>query len=217
MRKTMWSILAVLAVLACAGLSQADEPKADKPKTVQPKKENVDDRQQRRKEAFDEAVTNKEFDKALAILDEMLADKEISDDDRFAATLAQFKIYFDKKVNGAKACQAAKKLGEMKKDDSELLNEIAWTLIDAPHLKNLDLDVILSLAKQAAELTKYSEPAILDTLARVYFEKNDLGKAVEFQTKAVEKIKGNDTIPDDMKTQMKDTLEKYKAKKNAKK
>ena len=217
MRKTMWSILAVLAVLACTSWAWAEDPKPAQPKAEPPKKESVDDRQQRRKEAFDAAATSQDFDKALSVLDEMLADKEISDEDRYLATFAEFQILIEKKGDGAKACPLAKKLAEMKKNDSEILNALAWTILDTAKVKNRDLDLALSIAKQAGEVSKYSDPAILDTLARAYFEKNDLDKAIEFQTKAVEKAKGNDSLPNDMKAEMKDTLEKYKAKKKAQK
>jgi pentatricopeptide repeat protein len=212
MRKTMWSILAVLAVLSCASWARAEDPKPDKPKAERPKKETVDDRQQRRKADFDAAATSQDFDKALSILDEMLADKEIPDEDRFLATFASFQILLDKKGDGAKACPLAKKLAEMKKDNAEVLNALAWTILDTANVKNRDLNLALDIAKQAAELSKYADAAILDTLARAYFEKNDLDKAIEFQTKAVEKGQG-----DDVKSQMKDTLEKYKAKKKEKK
>ena len=74
----------------------------------------------------------------------------------------------------------------------------------------------LALAKQAAELSKEEDGAILDTLARAYFEKGNLDKAIENQAKAVEKSENNQELPDDMKAQVKETLEKYKAKKSEK-
>ena len=216
MRKTMWSVLAVLAVLSCTSWTRAEEPKPAQPKAQHPKKENVDDRQQRRKEAYEAARENQDFDKALSILDEMLADKEISDEDRLLATFADFQLLIEKKGDGAKACRLATKLAQMKKDNAEVLNALAWTILDTPKVKNRDLDVALSIAKQAAEVSKYADPSILDTLARAYYEKNDLAKAIEFQTKAVEKAKGNESLPDDVKAQMKDALEKYKAAKSKK-
>jgi tetratricopeptide (TPR) repeat protein len=216
MRKTitMWSIL---AVLACVGWARAEDPKPAQPKPEQPKKESVDDRQQRRKEAFEAAIGKEDFDKALSVLDEMLADKEISKEDRAGGTFAEFRILIEKKGDGAKACPLAKKVAEMMKDNAEVLNALAWTILDTPKAKHRDFDLALTIAKQAAEVSKYGDPAILDTLARAYFEKNDLDKAIEFETKAVEKAKGSSSVTDDVRTEMKDTLEKYKAKKKAKK
>ena len=60
-------------------------------------------------------------------------------------------------------------------------------------------------------MSKGEEGAILDTLARVYADKGDIDKAIEFQTKAVAKA------PDDLKDQLTEVLEKYKAKKAEKK
>jgi len=208
MRKTIASILMVLAVLASAGLARAEEPKPDPSK-----KASVEDRQKQRKEAFVAAMSNKDFDKALSILDEMINDKEVSDDDRLKAGCAQFGILVAEKKDGAKASALAKKLSQTKKDDSMLLNELAWTILDTPDLKNRDLDVALAIAKQAAEVSKYVDGPILDTLARAYFEKGNLDKAIEFQTKAVEKCQNNDTISDEIKAQVKETLEKYQNKK----
>ena len=208
MRKVTTLILAALAVLASASLARAADPKPDPSK-----KASVEDRQKQRKEAFGAAVSTKDFDKALSILEEMIKDKEVSEDDRFKAGCAQFGILATEKKDGGKACPLAKKLSESKKDDATLLNELAWTILDTPDLKNRDLDVALAIAKRAAKVSKYVDGPILDTLARAYFEKGDLDKAIEFQTKAVEKCQNNDTISDEIKEQVKETLEKYQNKK----
>jgi uncharacterized protein (UPF0147 family) len=265
MRNTTWSILATLAVLAGAAWARADEPKSPPAKPDQSKEEDGEARQQRRGEAFQAAIkakdfnkalaildeiakdketpeevrdkmplarfqvrmqkfqaaaAQKDFDKALAVLDEVLQDKQLPKDARFAAIFTQFQILMEKKGDGAKACPLAKQLSEMCKDKPEVLNGLAWIILDTPNVKHRDLDLALTVAKQAAEASKYDAPAVLDTLARAYFEKNDLDKAIEFQTKAVEKMKdakGDESLPDDVQAKMKETLEKYKAKKSAKK
>jgi pentatricopeptide repeat protein len=208
MRKELASILAVLTVLTLAGVACAEEPKA-----APPKKTEVKARQKQRAEAIKAALSSKDFDKALTIFDEMIKDKEVPEDERFEATCAQFLILATEKKDGAKACPLAKKLSEAKKDDAKLLNELAWTILDTPDLKNRDLDLAMTIAKRAAEVSKHNDPAILDTLARAYYEKGDLGKAIEFQTKAVEKSEKNSELPDEVKTQIRETLEKYQNKK----
>ncbi len=216
MQKAIWSLLTVLAVLAYAGVARADEPKADQPKADQPKKESVEERQQKRKEALESAVAGQDFDKALAALQEMIDDKDVPDDAKLEATLFQFRILTKEKHDGAKACPLAKKLSEAKKDDAELLNELAWTILDTADLKNRDLDLALTIAKQAGEASKYERGDVLDTLARAYYEKGDLDKAIEFQTKAVDKVEKAENDPnvnDEIKTQIKATLAKYKAEK----
>jgi hypothetical protein len=198
----------VLVILASAGLACAEKPKADPAK-----KAIAEKRQKQREEALKAAASSKDVDKLLSILDEMCNDKEVSDDDRLLAGYAQFRLLATEKKDGAKACAMAKKLSETKKDNSELLNELAWTILDTPDLKNRDLDVALVIAKRAAKVSKYIDGPILDTLARAHFEKGDLDKAIEYQTKAVEKCENNDSISDEIKAQVKETLEKYQNKK----
>jgi tetratricopeptide (TPR) repeat protein len=208
MRKTIASILTVLAVLASSGVIRAEEPKAGAAK-----KPAIGERQKQREEAFKAAMVNKDVDKALSVLDEMIADKETTEADRFQASCFQFGILATVKKDGAKACPLAKKLSETKNDDPTLLNELAWTILDTPDLKNRDLDIALAIAQKAAEASKNEDGAILDTLARAHFEKGDLDKAIEIQTKAVEKCQKDDRITDEVKTQVKETLEKYQNKK----
>ena len=70
-------------------------------------------------------------------------------------------------------------------DDSMLLNTIAWSIADTEGLKVRDLDLAMKAATQANKLTGSENAAILDTLARVYFEKSDLEGAVKWQKLAV--------------------------------
>jgi pentatricopeptide repeat protein len=207
MRKAIASALTVLAVLASANLARAEDPKP------QAKNSALEQRQEQRKAAIGKAFSNKDFDKAISVLDEMVNDKEVSNDDRLIANRFIFAILATEKKDGAKACQLAKKLSEANKDDSELLNELAWTILDTADLKNRDLDLAMDIAKKAADASKYESGAILDTLARAYFEKGDLDKAIEYQTKAVDKCEHDGSLPDDVKTQVKETLEKYQNKK----
>jgi tetratricopeptide (TPR) repeat protein len=209
MRKTIALVSIAIAVLASTGLTRAEEPKTDAAK----KKTTVEERQKQRDAALRALESSQDADKALKILDEMIGDKEVSEGDRFKARCAQFGIWALLKKDGAKASALAKTLSEAKKDDAELLNELAWTLLDTADLKNRDLDLAMTIAKRAAKVSKHADGPILDTLARAYFEKGDLDKALEYQTKAVEKCKNNEKLPEEVKSQIKETLEKYQNKK----
>lgn len=91
--------------------------------------------------------------------------------------------------------------------DAQTLNAIAWTIVDpAGDVEKKDLDLALKAANKSNEFTGYKDPAILDTVARVHFEKGDLKKAIEFQTKAV------DNAPSDQKPMLEATLKEYQAK-----
>ena len=84
------------------------------------------------------------------------------------------------------------------------LNQVAWTIVDNPNVKNRDYDVAMKAATRANELSKGKDAAILDTLARVYYEKGDLKNAVKYQKQAVEHAPDNQ-----MGADIKDVLKKY--------
>ncbi|MCE9553732.1 MAG: redoxin family protein [Planctomycetes bacterium] len=98
------------------------------------------------------------------------------------------------------------------KDNPNILNLIAWAMVD-PELpfENPDLDVALTAALRANEIAKGNRSDILDTLARVYFTRGDVAKAIEFQTLAVEKA----SEPE--KANANKTLAQYQAKQPEKK
>ncbi|MEC9475634.1 MAG: hypothetical protein VX764_01210 [Planctomycetota bacterium] len=71
-------------------------------------------------------------------------------------------------------------------DNSGTLNSIAWTIADSEGLEVRDLDLAMKAAAQANKLTESKDAAILDTLARVYYEQGDLKSAVKWQKLAVQ-------------------------------
>ena len=83
------------------------------------------------------------------------------------------------------AYAVGRELVENNFDDSMLLNTIAWSIADTEGLEVRDLDLAMKAAAQANNLTGSEDAAILDTLARVYFEKGDLESAVKWQKLAV--------------------------------
>jgi hypothetical protein len=98
------------------------------------------------------------------------------------------------------------------KDNPNILNFIAWTMVD-PELpfENPDLDVALAAALRANEVAEGKRSDILDTVARVYFTRGDVAKAIEFQTMSVEKAAESE------KENLKKTLSQYLAKQKEKK
>lgn len=91
-------------------------------------------------------------------------------------------------------------------DEAHVLNHIAWGIVDEEGVQTRDLDFAYKAAKRANELTESEDAAILDTLARVYYEKGDLKNAVQWQRKSVEHSEGI-WYADDLK----ETLERYEA------
>ena len=85
------------------------------------------------------------------------------------------------------------------------LTDIAWTIADPQGtVKNKDLDLAKKAAEAACEISGWKDAAVLDTFARVCFLKNDVKKAVEVQTLAVEVSEPG------FKPQLTETLEEYK-------
>jgi tetratricopeptide (TPR) repeat protein len=191
----MRSLFGVSLALSCAVLLWAADTQTGNTKP---------DKQQRNK-AINDALVAKNFDKALGLLEKMGNDKQATCDEKFLSLYYQFKIQAEQKHDGVKASALAKKVSETMCGCQTTLNYLAWTILDTPDLQNRDLDLALDLAKKAAQICKSEDCQILDTLARAYFEKGDLDKAIEVQTMAVEKCP------------LKKTLEKYKATKSARK
>lgn len=89
-------------------------------------------------------------------------------------------------------------------DSAGTLNQIAWTVVDDKSIVRRDLAFALKAALRANELSESKDAAILDTLARVYFDQGDLHTAVKWQRVAAERA-GQDA----MGTEIRAVLEKY--------
>jgi thiol-disulfide isomerase/thioredoxin len=88
-------------------------------------------------------------------------------------------------------------------DNATALNQIAWEI--ATEGGGRDLGLALKAARRGSELRSHQDTAILDTLARVYYEQGELDEAIRWQKKAVEHNQG---IPE-----IDETLDAYLAEK----
>jgi thiol-disulfide isomerase/thioredoxin len=93
------------------------------------------------------------------------------------------------------------------RDNSQLLNMLAWYTLDDEAVQDRDLEFAMAAAKAANEASGGNNPAVLDTLARAYYEMGNFAKAVKVQKKAVE-FAGDDAMGEDIRK----TLEKYEMK-----
>jgi len=82
------------------------------------------------------------------------------------------------------------------------LNNIAWNMATEGYAVR-DLDFCLKVAERAVELTENKSGMVLDTLARIYYEKGDVKKALEIQKQAV------GCAEPEVADQLKEWLEKY--------
>ena len=70
-------------------------------------------------------------------------------------------------------------------DNPQMLAQIAWMTATGSSSDERDLDVALKAVLRASELTGDENPAVLNAVARVYGERNELDKAIEWQMKAI--------------------------------
>lgn len=130
---------------------------------------------------------------------------------QYAATKFQIMLTEMKDYTGAYAYGNEIVTGAIK-GDAMALNAVGWTILDAPGLDRRDFDLAVKAATRADELTKSSDPAIMDTLALAHFEKGNVDKAIEIQTKAVELA----TDDAQMKEELEGRLKKFQDKKAGK-
>ncbi|MCB9845642.1 MAG: redoxin family protein [Phycisphaeraceae bacterium] len=90
-------------------------------------------------------------------------------------------------------------------DNASGLNSVSWAIATAEGVQR-DLNLALRAAERAVTLSEGEDSNILDTLARVYFERGDVDTAIEWQRKAV----ANSTT-DAQKKQMEETLKEYES------
>lgn len=146
-----------------------------------------------------------EFDRAIADLDTLIKDY----DDLFGleARMLKFQIlnYIGK---SAEAMALARELVETHyKDDAHMLGMIAWGVATTPGDAR-DLDIALRAAQRAAALADETNRAdLLDTLARVHFERGEIDKAIETQEKVLEA-----ETDERYRVEYQRTLDEYKAK-----
>jgi tetratricopeptide (TPR) repeat protein len=138
------------------------------------------------------------WDQALALLERL--EKESS----WSSRLSTLKLTILQKMGRAEeAAKLRAELVEKSWDDAMVLNEVAWGI--ATSSGERDLALAGKAAQRASELREHKDAAILDTLARVFYEQGQLNKAIEWQKKACEHNLGEPSIDA--------TLKKYEAEK----
>ena len=147
------------------------------------------------------AAAAKDWDAAMAKLDEAMALSPLVAK-QFAPQ--KFLLLARDMNKPAEAYAFANDLAEKNWDNPQLLNQLAWYTVDEKGIETRDLDFAMKAANRASELVGGKDGAILDTVARVHYEKGDLKTAIDVQKKAVE------YAPDGpMGDQLRETLKKY--------
>ena len=94
-------------------------------------------------------------------------------------------------------------------EESEILNTIAWTIVDDASIEVRNYKLAMKAAARCNELGQHENPLHLDTLARVCADTGDIEEALKWQRKAVS------LITDDMNPRtvqgLRDALTTYEA------
>ncbi|HYG74420.1 MAG TPA: redoxin family protein [Planctomycetota bacterium] len=148
------------------------------------------------------AAEENDADKFIAAADEMIA---LEPESAVELGVAKGSVLLQSKKYAEGYALLSKLADNEIKDNADALNAVAWGILATDNIEKRDFDLALKCAQRADELTKHENGPILDTLARAYFDKGQIDKAIETQTRAVEKSKG-----EQIEEELKATLKRYK-------
>jgi hypothetical protein len=97
----------------------------------------------------------------------------------------EFDILLDDADRTEDASQVGRKILEAFPISPITLNEMAWHLVSFPDISNRDLDLALEASRRANAIRGWTDPGMLDTLARVHWMRGETDDAIRFQTLAV--------------------------------
>lgn len=146
------------------------------------------------------ALQNGDFKTAVVLIEQLM--EKFPENGQFKQARFQFLLkgeMFDE------ANKAAEEMIKESNDSAQELNQLAWTLATGVPGPGPDLDLALTAAKRAEELTESKDASVLDTVARVTFKKGNIEDAIAIQKKAIE-LAGAD-----LKEQLEASLMEYEA------
>jgi len=156
---------------------------------------------------YAQLMRQRKYEDALAKLDAMIP--KYTEFPTLKLLRFETLLRVDEKQAYAYALQLAQ--GDFK-DDAQVLNELAWTIVSDetdPPLKSPDYQVAITIARRAVELTKEKDAAILDTLAYAYFKSGDVQNALKYQKMAVDLAEKDPSMPEEVKREIRERYEKF--------
>ena len=96
-----------------------------------------------------------------------------------------------------------KELLRLRPDSVQVLKNLAWLLVTVKDKNIRDPAQAVRLAKRACELTQYSRPDILDTLALSYAAAGDFAKAIEIAEKGLQLAVDNEKLTNEIQERIK--------------
>lgn len=134
---------------------------------------------------LNELMGDEDTEGALELIDSKIGELE---SDEAKGFLGQIRLQILMMTGGEEAVKAFSEFVEENKEDSMLLNQIAWAIVEQDMQGEEVDEAMINAAAKAAQFAVDAAPedgAILDTLAHLLYMQGDLDKAIEVQTKAV--------------------------------
>ena len=163
----------------------------------------VQEKAQAAQKEFMQAMETKDYDKAIKVVDEMIA-ADPKGAGKMYKPAKLMALYGKKDFKTGNAL--AKELSEEHAKEPGMLMQLAMMMASQEDTKDIDLDLALSLAEKAAVAGGDTAPSAHAAAAKVHAAKGDYSKAVAAQTKAVEGSEGR------RKEFFQKTLDEYKQK-----
>lgn len=130
--------------------------------------------------SINSAKRSKDWDGAIAIMDKQMAD---APDQALFWSMQKMEI-LSKADRQDDLTAIQNEITESNWGNARLLNAISWGI--AAEDMGTDLDLALKSALRASELNDDSDASVLDTVARVYYERGEINEAIAAQKQAVE-------------------------------
>ncbi|MEI6476074.1 MAG: redoxin domain-containing protein, partial [Planctomycetota bacterium] len=167
-------------------------------------KETAMTRQQMaRRGAMMKARKSGDWDAIVKMMDEDIA--TAPEQAKQSMKVQKFQLLLTDAKKPADAYKLGREIAAANKDNATILNAMAWFVLDSAKVTDRDIDFATDVAKQAIAASNDTDGAIMDTMARAYWESGDKAKAIEMEKKAIENAKG------DMADDLKETLKKYES------
>ena len=131
----------------------------------------------------------------------------LKDTVRLQALFGQYFQAVTGKEDKARAEKLGKELRAAQSMNADLLNELAWAILDDPRIKERDVPLALSLAKTAYDACQGKTTAVVDTYARALFDSGKVNEAIQQQKAAIELVK-----EPEIRKELEATLKKYQDK-----
>jgi thiol-disulfide isomerase/thioredoxin len=133
-----------------------------------------------------EARRANDWDTYLTVLTEMSEQYP----DNIAIKMSMFETMIMHTDNKTAAYKLADEILGTDPENSQLYNSLAWAVATESDEKCRDLDWALKTSLKGNELDGGANAAVLDTVARIYYEQGNMKEAIAWQKKAVEHASG---------------------------